>query len=107
MRSVFEGGEGSIRGGRLERSSERSVLGLFDAGLDDGDVGGETLCATIVTEVVIWMELGEQRRDIFDQRLSSAGDVVTKWMEVCKYGSPFRNIGWRRRTRLKRTDSRF
>ncbi len=47
---MFEGGEGSIRGGRLERLSERFVPALLDVGLDDGDVGGDALCAAMVAE---------------------------------------------------------
>ena len=48
MRRVFEGGEGSTSGGRLERSRERSVFVLRDVGLDEGDVGGEALSAAMV-----------------------------------------------------------
>lgn len=48
IRRVFDGGEGSIRGGRVERSSERVSLALLDVGLDDDDVGGDALCAAII-----------------------------------------------------------
>lgn len=45
MRSVFDGGEGVIRGGRAERSRESGVWVPFDmdvdVGLEDEEVGGE------------------------------------------------------------------
>lgn len=45
MRSVFDGGEGVINGGRADRSSESGVWVPFvtdvDIGLEDGEVGGE------------------------------------------------------------------
>ena len=50
IRRVFEGGDGSIKGGTVERSSESLDFALLDLGLDIGDVGGETLCAAILAE---------------------------------------------------------
>lgn len=45
MRSVFDGGEGVINGGRAERSRERGVWVPFDIdvgiGLPDGEAGGD------------------------------------------------------------------
>ena len=45
MRSVFDGGEGVINGGRADKSSESSVWVPFVTevaiGLEDGEVGGE------------------------------------------------------------------
>lgn len=43
MRRVFDGGEGVIKGGRAERSSESGVWVPFDVdvGLEGEEVGGE------------------------------------------------------------------
>jgi len=38
---VFEGGEGCVRGGKIERSRERGVGVLCVGGLAEGEVGGE------------------------------------------------------------------
>jgi len=38
---VFEGGEGCVSGGRVERSRERGVGVLCVGGLAEGEVGGE------------------------------------------------------------------
>jgi len=38
---VFEGGEGCVSGGRVERSRERGVCVLWVGGLPEGEVGGE------------------------------------------------------------------
>ena len=53
IKSVFEGGEGSISGGSVERSSERFALGLLDVGLDDGDAGGDPLCVAMTAGGVV------------------------------------------------------
>lgn len=54
MRRVLDGGEGSTRGGRVERSRESVSLALLEVGLDDddGDVGGEASCAAMIAERV-------------------------------------------------------
>lgn len=44
MRSVFDGGEGWMRGGRSERSRVSGVLRPFDEELDDRDRGGVWMC---------------------------------------------------------------
>lgn len=45
IRSVFDGGEGVINGGRAERSRESGVWVPFDmdvdVGLSDGEAGGD------------------------------------------------------------------
>ena len=50
IRRVFEGGEGDMRRGRAERSSERGVRVPLDSGLDFGDDGGET-CESVMIPV--------------------------------------------------------
>lgn len=50
MRRVFEGGEGEIRGGIAERSSERGVSVGFLPGLDAADDGGEALRSDILMD---------------------------------------------------------
>ena len=42
MRRVFDGGEGLIRGGIVERSRERGEVVPLDIGLDWADAGGDT-----------------------------------------------------------------
>lgn len=55
MRSVFEGAEGVINGGRAERSRESGVWVPFDinvdVGLEDGEVGGELAWGSMIGEV--------------------------------------------------------
>ena len=41
MRSVFDGGEGVINGGRAERSRDRGVWVPFDIEVDIGEAGGD------------------------------------------------------------------
>lgn len=53
MRSVFEGGEGYISGGRLERSRERDVRQGFCEGLEEGDSGGEADMFGIVDDAMM------------------------------------------------------
>jgi len=48
MMRVFEGGEGCVRGGRVERSRERGVGVLCVGGLAEGEVGGEVWGAGMV-----------------------------------------------------------
>jgi len=50
MRRVLDGGEGSMRGGRVERSRERVSLALLEMGLDDDDddVGGDAFCIAMI-----------------------------------------------------------
>jgi len=40
MRSVFEGGEGVIRGGKSDKSNASGVLGPFEDRLDERDIAG-------------------------------------------------------------------
>ena len=57
IRSVFEGGEGIIRGGTSERSRERGVRVPFDAGLESGDDGGDwcrSVMMMALTKVEFW-----------------------------------------------------
>lgn len=51
MRRVFDGGEGLINGGIVERSRESGVLEVSDMGLDNGDAGGEVFCVTMIDEI--------------------------------------------------------
>ena len=57
MRRVFEGGEGYINGGRLERSRVRDVRQGFCAGLDEGESGGEAdiilLLMQLIVEIIV------------------------------------------------------
>ncbi len=48
MRRVFDGGDGLIKGGIDERSSDSGVCVPFDAGLEDCETGGESLSFAIV-----------------------------------------------------------
>ena len=62
---MFDGGEGSIRGGRSERSSARLVLALLGVGLDDGDVGGDSLCAAMVAEGMVIVAASSKIKGLF------------------------------------------
>ncbi len=65
MRRVFEGGDGWIKGGMLDRSRERDVREGFWCGVDEGDSGGEAaiLCCVgvVVGGVVKRQENGRMR----------------------------------------------
>ena len=50
MRRVFDGGEGLINGGMVERSKDRGGLVALDCGLDWADVGGDTLAVGMLLE---------------------------------------------------------
>lgn len=57
MRRVFEGGEGCISGGRLERSKVREFRQGFCEGLDEGESGGEAVILSnrICREWKLWL----------------------------------------------------
>lgn len=65
MRRVFEGGDGWIRGGMLDRSRERDVREGFWCGVDEGESGGEAaiICCVgvVVGGVVKRQEVGMMR----------------------------------------------
>lgn len=45
---MFDGGDGLVSGGREDRSMESGVRATLDFGLDDGETGGEALCASMI-----------------------------------------------------------
>ena len=70
MSRVLDGGDGLMRGGNEERSSDSGVLIPFDAGLEAIDVGGDMFPAAILNSV--------HTRDLNVLAAATGGDALCR-----------------------------